>query len=72
MLTLLQATQVARHSQGQVECIFTPLILTDIFNPVNKMLCCFLSAIEKYERNKKYGKQALPDTGEISRSSGLR
>lgn len=52
--------------------IFTPLILTDIFNPVNELSCCFLSAIEKYERNKKYGKQALPDTGEISRSSGSR
>jgi len=52
--------------------IFTPLILIDMFNPVNELSCCFLSAIEKYERNKKYGKQALPDTGEISRSSGLR
>jgi len=27
---------------------------------------CFLSAIEKYERNKKYGKQAILDTGEMT------
>ena len=39
-------------------------------NPVSEMSYCFLSAIEKYEGNKKYGKQALLDTGEISRNSG--
>lgn len=41
-----------------------------MFNPVNELPYCFLSAIKKYEGNTKYGKQALLDTGEISRNSG--
>lgn len=41
-----------------------------MFNPVSELSHYFLSAIEKYEGNKKYGKQALLDTGEISRNSG--
>ena len=39
-------------------------------NPVNELSYCFLSAIEKYERNKKYGKQAVLDSGEMSGNSG--
>ena len=41
-----------------------------MFNPVNELPYCFLSAIKKYEGNTKYGKQALLDTGEISGNSG--